>query len=293
MTSFYSRLSYSFGNEDWETELEALQIQKGDHVVCVTASGDRPLHLLLSRLEKIVSIDANPIQNYLLWLKKTAIQELDYPSYLQFLGALPCKQRVQTFKQIASKMDCQAVQYWQTNLPAISKGVLYQGSMERVCQKFATFLRLTCSKKINKLFEYEDIEEQKRFVKKEWDKFWWRLGFNITLNTKTTRYIVNDPCLYVNIDSQFRNGPYMHERFKMGLSKFLAKDNHLLSIFFRGHVSKSAYPPYLQEKGMEAIRSQLKRLSNDGQYCSLSGKSPFKQHRLLFFIGYSFLHESK
>ncbi|HKZ00179.1 MAG TPA: DUF3419 family protein, partial [Rhabdochlamydiaceae bacterium] len=65
MANFYSRLSYSFGNEDWITELEALRIKPGDRVVCITASGDRPLHLLLADLGELVSVDANPFQNHL------------------------------------------------------------------------------------------------------------------------------------------------------------------------------------------------------------------------------------
>ena len=46
MTFFFSRLSYSFGNEDWRTEKRALGIRPHDQVLCITASGDRPLNLL-------------------------------------------------------------------------------------------------------------------------------------------------------------------------------------------------------------------------------------------------------
>ena len=69
MAKFFKRLSYSIGNEDWETEREALSIQADDKVLCITASGDRPLNLLMNECREIVSIDANPVQNYLLELK--------------------------------------------------------------------------------------------------------------------------------------------------------------------------------------------------------------------------------
>jgi S-adenosylmethionine-diacylglycerol 3-amino-3-carboxypropyl transferase len=61
MANFYSRLSYSFGNEDWLTEHKALQIQPTDSVLCVTASGDRPLNLLTKELKALVAVDANPL----------------------------------------------------------------------------------------------------------------------------------------------------------------------------------------------------------------------------------------
>ena len=74
MGSFFSRLSYSFGNEDWRTEQDALKIKSGDRVVCITGSGDRPLHLLLSEGQEVVSVDANIFQNQLLHLKAAALQ---------------------------------------------------------------------------------------------------------------------------------------------------------------------------------------------------------------------------
>ena len=83
---FYQRLSYSFGNEDPITEQRALKIQPTDTVVCVTASGDRPLNLLVDDCKKIYSIDINPIQNHLLELKKHAMKELDFEDYLSLVS---------------------------------------------------------------------------------------------------------------------------------------------------------------------------------------------------------------
>ncbi len=69
MTTFFSRLSYTWGNEDWNTEREALQIGSQDTVLCITASGDRPLNLLVDDCHRMVAIDANQQQNYLLHLR--------------------------------------------------------------------------------------------------------------------------------------------------------------------------------------------------------------------------------
>ena len=87
MNDFFSRLSYSFGNEDWNTEYQALKVKPSDKVVCITASGGRPLNLLLQDCEQVVTVDANKIQNYLLKLKSAALKEVDYEEYLDFLVA--------------------------------------------------------------------------------------------------------------------------------------------------------------------------------------------------------------
>ncbi len=76
MANFFERLSYSFGNEDWLTEQRALQISPNDSVICITASGDRPLNLLTSDCKEILAIDANPIQNHLLQPQKRCYRRI-------------------------------------------------------------------------------------------------------------------------------------------------------------------------------------------------------------------------
>src|SRR4029078_5372714 len=90
---FYNRLNYSLGNEDWHVEAQALRIVPKDRVVCVTASGDRPMHLLMTECAEIISIDMNRIQTYLLELKIAAITHLDFEKYLAFLGCTPTDHR--------------------------------------------------------------------------------------------------------------------------------------------------------------------------------------------------------
>lgn len=65
---FYQHLNFSIGNEDWHVEKQGLRIAPGDRAICVTASGDRALHLLMTPCESIVAIDMNQIQNFLLEL---------------------------------------------------------------------------------------------------------------------------------------------------------------------------------------------------------------------------------
>ena len=89
MASFFSQLRYSFGNEDWQTEKEALDIKPQDVVLCITASGDRPLNLLTRECQRMVCVDANRIQNHLLELKAAAIAVLDYKTILDLLELFP------------------------------------------------------------------------------------------------------------------------------------------------------------------------------------------------------------
>lgn len=259
MSNFFSRLSYSFGNEDWRTESAALRLQPDDEVLCITASGDRPLNLLYQPCKKIVSIDANPIQNHLLHLKAAAMKELSFSDYLGFLGASDFSGRTAILQKLSSSMDHDAAQFWRSRLKMIEKGVLYQGEVERLSKVVAKGASLLQRKKLKRLFEMDNLEEQQRFLKEEWNGKFWESLLRIVLNPLISWLFIEDPGL-TNVASSIKPGKYIYHRMHESLHRDLAKKNLLLSMLLQGKVSPEAYPPYLLEDGTEAIRDRLHRL---------------------------------
>lgn len=256
MKRFFSCLRYSFGNEDWRTEEEALDIQPRDHVLCITASGDRPLNLLVRECQKIVCIDANPVQNHLLKLKAVAMEGLDYQAYLAFLGAMPSKERKQTLQNLLPYMDQEAARFWFKHKKMVARGVLYQGAVERLTNVVAKVVSLVRGRKVKRLFAMNNIEEQRKFLKEEWDSYFLRKIFNMILNTFLSRVIIEDPGL-TNFSSDIKPGNYIYDRIHASLERELAKKNPLLSLILRGKVSQEAFSPYLTEEGTQSIKSRL------------------------------------
>lgn len=266
MPDFFSRLSYSFGNEDWNTEQKALNIRSGDRVVCITASGDRPLNLLLNDCE-LTSVDLNPIQNHLLSLKIAAMRELDFDHYLSFLGANPDNSRQETFKKLATHMHPDAAKYWMKNPKMISKGVLYQGALERILDWVSSGLQLFRGRKIEKLFSFKDVEQQREFVKKEWDNRVWQKTVELAFHPRVTRKLIKDPGAYLNLegthgagfyrDGTANVGKYLYNRITQSLESCLANENIILSLVFKGKVLPEAYSPYLTEQGTSIIKNRL------------------------------------
>lgn len=260
MEDFYSRLSYSFGNEDWVTEKKALQIQPNDDIVCVTASGDRPLNLLTEKCNSIISLDANPMQNALLDLKKAAIAELDYPTYLSFLGIDPCKERLQLFDSLSHRLEESSKRLWKRHQGSIKKGVLFQGAIEKRVRLVTFLVKLTRNSKVKKLFSFTDLKEQSDYVKKKVDTFLWRRCFEFALHPFVTRLFLRDPGLYEYVDPKIHIGHYIHDRLHHSLSQFLAKENILLSLLLQGKVDPDHFPPYLDHENLKEIRPNLDRL---------------------------------
>jgi len=240
-------MRYSLGNEDCRTEHEALKIRPGDKVVCVTASGDRPLHLLLADASEVACIDPNPAHNHLLALKKAALKELSYEQYLEFLGLIPSDHRYEMWQHIRQSLAENSRDFWDRRYQLIEKGVLYQGAIEKWCRRIARIFKLMRKEKVAKLFAFNDIDKQREFLE-EWDAKWVKNACNLV-----TRMLVPG-----NSDNE-----YLYVRINEYLRRHLAKDSPLLSLALRGEISKENLPPYLSRLGAALIRSRLERILHE------------------------------
>lgn len=272
---FYNRLNYSLGNEDWRVEAQALRVAPGDRVACVTASGDRPLHLLMTDCAEIVSIDMNHIQNYLLELKLTAIAHLDYEAYLAFLGCEPSRHRVSIYQQLKPYLSVNAAKFWDKNKKMIQRGIIYQGIVERLTRVTATFFRVLKHKKIMTLFSFTDLEEQREFVAKELDHLFLKEMLGIFLNARLAKLLLHDPGLDY-VDSTISPGQYIYLRIKKYLEKNLARTSPLLQLLLLGKILPDAYFPYMTLDGYHKIRSNMSRLTykNDNIIKFLTNHNP-------------------
>lgn len=257
---FYKRLNYSLGNEDWCVEEQALQVKSGDKVVCVTASGDRPLHLLMTDCAEIISIDMNQVQNYLLDLKLQAIAHLDYEAYLAFMGCEPTAHRLALFARIKPYLTKDAANFWEKNQKMISKGIIYQGLIERFTGVAAKIFNVVRHKKIQTLLSFTDIESQREFVERSWDTLVWRRFVEVLVNSKILSYVLNDPGLNSHVDSDLNSGQYIYQRMQRYLTTNLARNSALIQLIFIGKVLPEAYFPYLTYEGHSKIRRNIERL---------------------------------
>jgi S-adenosylmethionine-diacylglycerol 3-amino-3-carboxypropyl transferase len=258
MGSFYSRLSYSFGNEDWETEHKALQITSQDRVLCVTASGDRPLNLLTKELHQLITIDANPLQNALFDLKRAALSSLPYDDYLAFMGATPSSTRLKIYKQLEKTLDPMSSALWELAPRKIAQGILYQGSVERLLKITSRMIRLLRGpSKVDKLFANSNLQQQQQFVAEHWHTYLWEKAFHILLHPVVTRTFVKDPGLYAYVDPKFHVGNQLYERIHDYLNRHLASESPLLSLILNGKVHPHHFPPYLRKEDIKKIKKQL------------------------------------
>lgn len=261
MKPFFSRLSYSAGNEDFRTEQEALKIKPDDRIICVTGSGDRPLHLLMEECKEVIAVDANPVQNFLLKLKAAALEQLTYEEYITFLGVEEGSP-LAFLERVMQGLDEEAKAFWTSARKTIEKGVIYQGAMETWGRRCSKLIRLMRGKKLDKLFSFDDIEKQREFVEKEWDTWAWRRLFDVVLNPVFAKWMLKDPGLYFNIDPEYKDvARAVYNQMDGYFKRHLAQNSLLLSLVMYGKMTKSAIPAYLSSEGALKIKPRLGKLS--------------------------------
>ena len=260
MSRFYERLNYSFGNEDPLTELKALRIKPSDTVVCITASGDRPLNLMSCPLEKIYCVDLNPIQNHLLSLKMEAMKQLEFTDYLNFLGATSEPYPHPFIDSVLSELPSDAKTYWEKRKVTLENRILYQGALEKFCKNISHVLNLFCKKDIEELLNAKNLNVQIDLVKKLFNSKLIKFLAKCILNPLFTKKYFPDPGLYEYVDKNIHVADHLLKIIKTSLEIHLIKENPLLHLLFLGKVKESAFPPYLTEQGFNKIKPQLNKV---------------------------------
>jgi S-adenosylmethionine-diacylglycerol 3-amino-3-carboxypropyl transferase len=260
--SFQKTVNYASSNEDSGSEIRALRIREKDAVLCITGSGARPLDLLAASPRKIVSIDVNPCQNFLLELKMAAIRKLSYREYLEFLGVTRSENRPGLYRFICGLLSGQARKFWDSHSSIIRKGVLYQGRWERYFRSLAFCVGCVRPRLLRKIFNAETLAEQAKLWSEEWVNPVWRSFLKIISMRLVWKYAFGDPGFFLHVPESFSIHAYLENRFNNAFDHFLASESPFAHLLFFGKFDEwGVLPIHLQEDHFETLRRNLPRLS--------------------------------
>ncbi|MDA7747131.1 BtaA family protein, partial [Psychromonas sp.] len=240
MNNFFSTIIYSAANEDPSSELAALKLSHDDTVLTITGSGARALDLLIAEPKKIISIDMNEKQNFLLALKCSAYKNLNYPDFAQFLGLTACNDRLSIYKKLSVDLSDEAKSYWDQQLDKIESGILYCGVWETYLLKLSWLTRFRRDI-VKQLFDAETVEQQKAIFEKKWNGFFWKQFIKLLNVRWIWKVLLKEPGIDL-IDPKLHIGRYIHERLAYVISHQKAKTNPFLNLIVFGKYHKDCLP---------------------------------------------------
>ncbi|KAB3533477.1 DUF3419 family protein [Alkaliphilus pronyensis] len=257
---YKGNLNYTTCNEDSLTEIQALKVKAKDTILCLTGSGGPVLNLLTENPQKIIAIDFNPIQNWLLELKMVAIKNLEYKDFIRFIGLKKSKNRLEIFNSFVGELSAESRYYWQKNSKFINKGVLYQGTLEKYYKYVSDILKLTMEEKVNKILSFTSLEEQSHYYQHHWktDPNWRELL------TSSSPFYFNNKTLepaYDYLGEGYNFEKFCSDMVDRGFMTHLVRENHLLCLSIDGSYDRAEkLPLWLQEENYNIIRSNLHKV---------------------------------
>lgn len=292
MKSFLEMINYSSSNEDSNSELRALCISQDDPILCITGSGARPLDLLTRVPRKIVSIDFNPCQNFLLELKIAAIRCLEYHEFLEFMGVRVSQKREITYKAISRLLSAGAKNFWDNQSNIIKKGLIYQGRWEKYFGRLARLVSLMRSDLRDRLFACKNTAEQTKIWYDDWDNLLWHVFIISISSQKVWKYIFGDPGFYEHVPHGFSISDYFNKRFAFTSENVLFGESPFMTLLFFGRYNaNSALPPYLCKENYATIKDNLSRIQITTQslseYLEHCEENRFNKYSLSDFSSYT------
>jgi len=253
------RLMFAQSWEDPSCDRRALRIQPGDTLLAITSGGDNALGFLLDDPARVISVDLNPLQGYLLELKMAGMRRLSHPEFLTMLGVRPTEGALDLYATLRSDLSEPARTYFDSHGTLLQRGLLLQGGFERYYAILRNLVRLAVGRRrIQHLFGIAP-SEQRSYYHQEWNTARWRALVRIGCS----RWLLGrslDPSWFQDAEAA-AFGEHFRRLGEHAIVDLPARTNYFLAQILLGrYVDEELVPDYLRSQNFAIIRERLSRL---------------------------------
>jgi S-adenosylmethionine-diacylglycerol 3-amino-3-carboxypropyl transferase len=249
--------------EDPQLDRAAFGIDKDDVVFSITSGGCNLLTFLLDNPRKVIALDVNPHQSYLLELKIAAFRMLSYQSNLEFFGVRPSSARFELYRErLRPYLSLDAVRFWDSQPKKIARGIIHAGRYERYMRLLRKTVIAPFGKRrlIKKMFEADGPATREKLYREKWQDVWWKLLTGVMLSRCVNSFLF-DKAFFAYLDRDFSFGRHFAAKAERALVRLPMKENYFLSYILLGRFyDESCLPIYLRRENFQAIRDRLDRV---------------------------------
>ena len=248
---------YNFSWEDSDVDQHFLNMNDTDTLLCITTGGDNILNYLQHNPKKIVSLDLNKHQNYLLKMKMALIRVCDQDEYLKIIGK-PCEKNYalfcEKFEQIQKEQflegDCLA--YWIEN-KHIMRDFIYSGASGFLAYYLLMFFSFF-SIPIHEIQFEDDLERQIQWYNKHENQFhkflYWAMFFQYPITQ-----LQGVP--KAQLEKQGDLAEKTKKIIKHMFTKSLISHNPFYYPYIFGEMTNDSCLPYMKKANYEIVKGRL------------------------------------
>ena len=228
------------------------------NILSIASGGDNTFACLLLKPERVVAIDSNITQVYLVKLKQTAIKYLDYQEFLIFLGVNEGNS-LHYFDKIKIYLENEVLEYFEENLFLIKDIKLVNcGRFEYYFNIFKNKIltKIHNKKTIDKFMSFDNLDEQIKFYKQKFNNFRFKMLFKIFFSKMVMKKLGRDKEYF-----KYHKGSLAKQlktRFELGVFNNLNKYNpYLQYVIYNKFIE---LPLYLQKNNFYEIKKNIDNL---------------------------------
>lgn len=242
--------NYGMAQEDALTECKALQLNRGDSLLCIASAGEIPLNIAALCDAGIIASDVSAEQIRLCRLKQASALNYDTVTAASFLGYMSMDEhkREEIFRdEMSQYLSDNDREFWIKNLTAIKGGAINSGRFEKYMLKVAGIGRFIAGEKnLYRLFECNSVDEQKEVFDKKINGLIVNGLFRLAFHPWIYKNRGIDPAGLTH--SGARNiGEFFFRRFRNFCCNTSARKNYFLQYtFFNRILFQEALPEFLQ-----------------------------------------------
>ncbi|OQA19638.1 MAG: hypothetical protein BWY64_00743 [bacterium ADurb.Bin363] len=262
--------------EDPEVDKKGWNINRDDIIVTITSAGCNVLNYLIEAPKLIYALDINPIQNFLLELKISAIKNLDYEAFWEFFGeAKSYNNRCIYYNYLREHISPEARRFWDKQIKFFEKGFYRCGHLGLALRLIKTYAKIMAGgeRVMHALMEADNQKE------------YYLSNVKPRVFNPIGKYIASNPlqlsCMgihkhQIDLVKKFNcidYSSYVEHIMDSLLGDLPVEDNYFLHMIVMGkYLSRDVAPGYLREKNFNFLKKNINKvvIKNTSQQMFLS-----------------------
>jgi S-adenosylmethionine-diacylglycerol 3-amino-3-carboxypropyl transferase len=288
---YFQSLNYSLGNEDTAFEGNLTLHYSPKKILSVCGSGSRSLPLINKDTNELILVDLSKEQLMLAKLRLESIRCFNYDTFLMFWGYPPYHNNQSTVKRKVLfhelNIEDDVKEYFQDLYSSQDwKTILYNGKWERTFKFFSRYVRpLIGRKRVNHLFSFKTLEEQRKYLKQEFPTMRWNLLMTVFGNKALFNALLyKGDFIKKNVEESYFT--YYKNAFENLFNNMLFKESFFVQLCFLGSIKYSEGLLYEAKKDVfKRIKENLTRVTITFKQTDLI--SAIKEENNLDFVSLS------
>lgn len=260
------QILYSQTWEDPRVDQVALAPRRGDSVLGITAAGCTGLSLATVPLERLVLVDPNPAQRYLVALELVAMRHLALEEFRAFLGIDEAGDRLERYRQLRGELPEDARAFFDAREALVAEGLVHVGIADRRIRGLARQLAgfVYGEEAVEALLACPDVASQARLAEDRCTSWWVRLKLFLVCMQGLARpgFSRSTPARMWACAPGPRRALALARWAERLVREVPVRDNYFLSWALRGRLLEGpdGVPPHLTPEGYRAARDNLDRI---------------------------------